>query len=91
MLNLRSYHMLDFNDFAEFATSDLCGKPDLSGFDNNHIYFYNALPGTFDEGIFESGFGYDFSIVGVAIARKDTEYSIIILLSFKSAILQRTS
>ena len=40
MLNLRSYHMLDFNDFTEYATSDLAGQPDCSFFENNHIYFY---------------------------------------------------
>ena len=82
MLNLRSYHMLDFNDFAEFATSDLNSQYDFSDFKNNHIYFYQALPGTFDEGIFESGFGYDFSIVGAAIARKDSEYSVIVQVRY---------
>ena len=76
MIKLRSYHMLDFNDFIEYATSDLVDKPDYSYFDNNHIYFYQALHGTYDQGIFESAHGYDFSIVGVAIAKKDNEYTV---------------
>ncbi len=70
MHETRSYFMLDFRDFVEYATSDLVQKASIEPFQKNHIYFYEALNGTYEEPLFDYGMG-GFSIVAAALSRRE--------------------
>jgi len=74
------YHMLDFNDFLDYATSNIVGKFEIPNFPDWHIYYYQAFPGTYDEPQFSSKYSA-FSIIGTCISR--IENSLWINMQFK--------
>jgi hypothetical protein len=73
----RSHYMLDFNDFFDYATSDLAHtEVNVDEFQDKEIYLYDALPNSFCEPTILSTEDKKFSIVGAAIARNGPEIGI---------------
>jgi len=70
----RSYYMVDFNDFLDYATSELV-KNDYWEIPEQNIFFYDALPGSFEEPFFDSEME-QFSIVGCALGRRKQSMTI---------------
>lgn len=63
----RSYHVVDFEDFLDYSTSEIV-ETDYSQIPDQNILFYDALPGSFDEELIESDRG-PISIIGCALGR----------------------
>ena len=60
----RSYYMVDFNDFLDYATSEIV-KYEGTKIPESEVLLYDALPGTYDKPLFDGKDG-EISIVGCA-------------------------
>jgi hypothetical protein len=73
----RSHHMLDFNDFFDYATSEIAHTNlHINAFQDKEIYLYDALPNSFNDPAILSTEDKKFSIVGAALARNGPELGI---------------
>lgn len=76
LIKNRSFHVLDFNDFLDYSTSDLPKEIDIHKFHNFHIYCY----GTYDESYESPGVisseENKFSIMGALLSRKNNELGV---------------
>ncbi len=64
----KDYFTLDFEDFLEFATSDLTPSLSIDLLPDQCCYYYQALPGTFDKPLVTNKYG-SFSVIGVCLSR----------------------
>jgi 5-methylcytosine-specific restriction endonuclease McrA len=62
------FFMLDFDDFLEYATSNLPASFSIDSVPPNHSYYYQALPGSLDKPLFANRYG-KFSIMGACLSR----------------------
>ena len=65
-----NYHMVDFEDFLDYATSNLAGKFEIPDFPDKHIYYYQGFPGSWNNPHFENKYS-SFSIMGVCLSRSE--------------------
>ena len=66
----RQYFMLDFEDFLEYATSNLPNAFSIENVSSKHCQYYQAFPGSFDKPHFENKYGR-FSVMGACLSRQD--------------------
>lgn len=64
----KDYFTLDFEDFLEFATSDLTPSLSIDLLPDPCCYYYQALPGTFDKPLVTNKYS-SFSVIGVCLSR----------------------
>ena len=65
---ISEYHMVDFEDFLDYATSNMVERFEIPHFPDKHICYYQALPGTWENPLFDNDYG-KFSIMGVCLSR----------------------
>gem|GEM_PF-4549984 len=75
--HLKEYFMLDFEDFLEYATSNLATTFSIDSVPHGHCYYYQALPGSFDKPLFANKYG-KFSIMGACLSRWENHLWIIV-------------
>jgi 5-methylcytosine-specific restriction endonuclease McrA len=76
LIKNRSYHILDFNDFLDYSTSDLPKEIDIQKFHNFHIYCYGTYNESYESPGVISSEDNKFSIMGALLSRKNNELGI---------------
>jgi hypothetical protein len=80
----QEYFMLDFQDFLEYATSNLATSFQINSIPFNHCFYYQALPGSFDKPLFENKFG-KFSVMAACLSRHENYLRIIVQFKVETA------